>query len=226
MPLRAHEMVYIFSRVNDNNDIDISRNLELRKYSNDLFNWIGKPLKELEAGLGYRGLDHFARCSTMQFGLCTRKSYDYLIENYNIRDFPQFKEYDELKQMFTHGISPVYNPQKTYGHKVYKSKITTSCQLYRVVNKDSVITENDGSRHPKSILKYDKNITSSNHPTEKPLNILEFLIKSYSNTGDLVCDFCAGSGSAAVACKNTGRAFIGSELNKEYYEIAISRVLA
>ena len=62
------------------------------------------------------------------------------------------------------------------------------------------------------------------HPTQKPVALLEYLIKTYTNEGGLVLDNCMGSGSTGVACVNTNRNFIGMELNSEYYDIAKDRI--
>ncbi len=62
------------------------------------------------------------------------------------------------------------------------------------------------------------------HPTQKPIELMEYLIKTYSNKNDIVLDNCMGSGTTGIACINTGRRFIGMELNKEYFEIAQSRI--
>jgi len=80
--------------------------------------------------------------------------------------------------------------------------------------------------NPKSILTYSKQPTRTKnlHPTQKPIELFEYLIKTYSNEGDLVLDNCAGSGTTAVACLNTNRQFIVMEKEPEYYEIIKSRV--
>lgn len=62
------------------------------------------------------------------------------------------------------------------------------------------------------------------HPTQKPVALLEYLIKTYSNEGDIVLDNCMGSGSTGVACVNTGRNFIGIELDENYFNIAQERI--
>ena len=62
------------------------------------------------------------------------------------------------------------------------------------------------------------------HPTQKPIPLLEYLIKTYTNEGDTVLDNCMGSGSTGVACVNTGRDFIGIELQDEYFQIAKERI--
>lgn len=84
-------------------------------------------------------------------------------------------------------------------------------------------------RYPKNIIKYSKYNKECNqlnrvHPTQKPVEILEYLIKTYTNEGDLVLDFTMGSGSTGVACLNTNRKFIGIELNEKYFNIAKNRM--
>ena len=62
------------------------------------------------------------------------------------------------------------------------------------------------------------------HPTEKPVALLEYLVKTYTNEGDVVLDNCMGSGSTGVACQNTNREFIGMELDEDYYKLACERI--
>lgn len=82
----------------------------------------------------------------------------------------------------------------------------------------------DGYRFPKSVLKINKSINKNVHPTQKPVALLEYLIKTYTNEGDIVLDNCMGSGSTGVACINTNRSFIGYELDEKYFEIAKKRL--
>lgn len=86
--------------------------------------------------------------------------------------------------------------------------------------------ENRGTRYPKSILHASRNFSAQQtvHPTQKPTNLLNWLIITYSNPGDVVLDFAMGSGSCGVSAKLTGRNFIGIEKSKEYFAIAEQRV--
>ena len=84
-------------------------------------------------------------------------------------------------------------------------------------------TISDGKRYPTSILRFSKD-KEKLHPTQKPVALLEYLIRTYTNEGDTVLDNCMGSGSTGVACVNTGRNFIGIELNEQYFDIAQSRI--
>ena len=90
---------------------------------------------------------------------------------------------------------------------------------------NQVITENSGERYPRSILKF-KSDKNKYHPTQKPVALTEYLIKTYTNEGELVLDFTMGSGTTAVACKQTNRNFIGFELDKGYFDIANKRLEA
>ena len=81
----------------------------------------------------------------------------------------------------------------------------------------------EGKKYKSNILKYKKDY-NGHHPTQKPVLLLEDLIKTFSNENDLVVDLTMGSGSTGVACKNTGRGFIGIEMNEDYFNIASKRV--
>ncbi len=83
---------------------------------------------------------------------------------------------------------------------------------------------NDRKVNPISIIKINKRNSEYLHPTQKPLKLFEYLIKTYSDEGDLVLDNCMGSGTTAVACKRLGRHFIGFEINEEYYNISLKRL--
>jgi site-specific DNA-methyltransferase (adenine-specific) len=82
----------------------------------------------------------------------------------------------------------------------------------------------DGSRYPKSILKIDKSINKNVHPTQKPEELVEYLVKTYTDEKDVVLDCFVGSGTTAVACKKLNRNFICSDINEDYVKIAESRL--
>ena len=114
-----------------------------------------------------------------------------------------------------------YYPQKTEG-KPYKQKSGRMSENWKG-GLNNIITDNkDGLRHPKTIQKFNRD--RGYHPTQKPVALLEYLIKTYTNEGDIVLDNCMGSGSTGVACVNTNRNFIGYELNEKYFEIAEKRI--
>lgn len=82
------------------------------------------------------------------------------------------------------------------------------------------------TNYPKNILQYPNPNNKTVHPTQKPVDLLEYLIKTYTNEGDLVLDNCMGSGSTGVACVNTNRNFIGIEIDNGYFNIAKKRIEA
>ena len=114
-----------------------------------------------------------------------------------------------------------YFPQMTDG-KPYVSGKGTSGDITGNVPK--VQTKNDGKRYPRSIQKFCTEKSKSKHPTQKPVALLEYLIRTYTNEGETVLDFTMGSGSTGVACVNTGRKFIGMELDPGYFETAKRRI--
>lgn len=122
---------------------------------------------------------------------------------------------------------PIYNPQKTTGHirKVSKAEHKINCVNSTDYGEHGLTTYDSTERYPRSILKFatDKQ-KSALHPTQKPVALLEYLIKTYTNENDLVLDNCMGSGSTGVAAKNLHRKFIGIELNDTYYNIAGERI--
>ena len=83
---------------------------------------------------------------------------------------------------------------------------------------------NTGTRYPLSVHHCKTAPFEGQHPTQKPVALLEYLVRTYSNDGETVLDNCMGSGSTGVACMNANRRFIGIELNEEYYEIARKRI--
>lgn len=133
---------------------------------------------------------------------------------------------------------PTYNPQKTQGHtrKVASKESRAKSierQKLKVDNKDSnynfygesSMGYDSTERYPLSVQVFAKGQQKENyHPTQKPVALLEWLIRTYTNEGDLVLDNCMGSGSTGVACVNTNRDFIGIELTEQYFKIAQSRI--
>lgn len=120
-----------------------------------------------------------------------------------------------------------YNPIKTTGNKrkVSKAEHKVTCKLTDNYNKYELTTYDSTERYPKSVLKFatDKQ-KSALHPTQKPVKLLEYLIKTYTNECDTVLDNCMGSGSTGVACINTNRNFIDIELDESYFNIAKKRI--
>lgn len=126
---------------------------------------------------------------------------------------------------------PKYNPQMGIGQPLHgKGKInisekTKNNNVYGEFKYLEDTRKGSTEKYPTSILKFKKLHSSKMlHPTEKPVSLLEYLIKTYTNEKDVVLDNCMGSGSTGIACLNTNRSFIGIELDKNTFEIAENRI--
>lgn len=114
---------------------------------------------------------------------------------------------------------PKYNPQFTVG-KPYVCRHYGQSSNYDYQR--PVITENDGFRYPTSVLEF--NTENGLHPTQKPVMLCQYLIKTYTDEGDTVLDNCMGSGTTGVACVRENRKFIGIESDEKYFKIAKERI--
>ena len=118
---------------------------------------------------------------------------------------------------------PTYNPQYEEGepYKIERDKKPREYEITNTMMKPTT-TINDGKRLPKRILKFKQE--RGYHPTQKPVPLFEYLIKTYTNEGETILDNCIGSGTTAIAALNTGRFFIGIEKEKDYVDIADKRL--
>ena len=133
------------------------------------------------------------------------------------------KDYEDI--MLFYKKQPTYNPQMREGFKPWTKKDTGN-NILKHLDKRLVQQQKESvgnKRYPISIIKFNREKTGF-HPTQKPVALLEYLIKTYTNEGELVLDFTMGSGSTGVACLNTNRKFIGIELDEKYFNIAIKRL--
>ena len=122
-----------------------------------------------------------------------------------------------------YGKQPVYNKQFSTG-KAYTQKrsgMDDSGDCYGSINKRTD-THNEGKRNPISVIEFDRE--TGRHPTQKPVALMEYLIKTYTNEGETVLDFTMGSGTTGVACANLNRDFIGIEKDLAYFNIALERI--
>lgn len=163
----------------------------LRDYCSSLFKHIGKNKKQLFTDLGHQGVCHFMRYDSMQFKLCTEKTYMELIEKYNINELDGFMSYQSMRDIDRRFARRFNLPE--------------------------------GQKFKSNVLQYKKDYTGL-HPTQKPVALLEDLIKTYTNEGETVLDFTMGSGSTGVSAKNLNRNFIGIELDDKYFEISMDRI--
>jgi len=123
--------------------------------------------------------------------------------------------------------TPVYYPQKTNGLPYSRGmrKAQTKNDVYGKFDR-TFIKSSDGQRYPRSILTFKTAETegATHHKTQKPVKLMEYLIKTYTNEGESVLDFAAGSFTTGIACVNTNRAFIGIERDAGYFKIGQDRI--
>ena len=128
------------------------------------------------------------------------------------------------------GSTLFYNPQFSEG-KPYKCATGKHDNNSAIVREgkggrediEGYVTVSDGKRYPKNLIKFNRD-KEKLHPTQKPVGLCEYLIKTYTNEGEVVLDNCMGSGSTGVACMNTNRRFIGIELEEKYFNMAKERI--
>lgn len=125
------------------------------------------------------------------------------------------------------GESLFYSPQFTEG-KPYTCKSGNQREDRACIRGDFTdvvghLTENDGKRYPKNLIKFIRD-KERLHPTQKPIALIEYLIKTYSNEREVVLDNCCGSGTTAIACMNINREYICIEKDENYYNIAVERI--
>ncbi len=200
-PVNYTEDVLVFFKRHTKHDFDGAH--PLREYAKKVIDKIGFGLKEVNSMLGHRRAEHFFYIDSTQFGLCTEPTYNELTELFSLDGEPWFLPFDALA-----GANAAYRRDLI-------DKMTS--EFPKVFNLD------DGAKYKSNVLEYRKDY-SGHHPTQKPVALLEDLISTYTNEGDLVVDFTMGSGSTGVACINTRREFIGVELDAEFFQVALSRV--
>jgi len=166
----------------------------LRPYFKEVFDFIGGTKKRIIETIGQR-VDHVFRFNSSQFDLCTLETYNDLIKYFGIDKMQAFKDFDYLQKI----------------DNEFKIKFASTFNLW------------EGNKYKSNILKYKKDYDGY-HPTQKPVLLLEDLIKTFSNENDLVADLTMGSGSTAIACMNTKRNFIGIEKDFNYFEVSKKRV--
>lgn len=158
--------------------------------------------------------------------------YDFCWDKHNITGFLQAKKMPLRRHEDVIVFSPAkignftYNPQMTKG-RFYKRDRSTNkvppAGVYGSYKKVSKSGTDD--YYPTSVINSGVVLKNKSvHPTQKPVALFEYLIKTYTNEGDLVLDNCMGSGTTGIACKNLNRSFIGIELDQTYYEIAKKRI--
>ena len=196
-----YEDILIFSKNHQKHDFEGLH--PLRPYFKLVMDFIGLNLKQINTKLGHRRAEHTFYVDSTQFSLCTYKTYCEIVKVFNINKMNKFKTFEELKNV----------------------DVNYRTNLLKKMNEEYPNTFNlwEGKKYKSNVLEYKKDYDGY-HPTQKPVLLLEDLIKTFSNENDLVVDLTMGSGSTGVACKNTNRNFIGIELDKNYFKIAEDRI--
>ena len=163
------------------------------------------------------------RCSNIK-----HYKYDWIYQKNKTTGFLNAKKQplndNELISIF-YNKQCTYNPQKTKADKVYKRGYVNRHKSDCYGKERNFVQMDDGMRYPKRIIYFNNNDTQHQyHPTQKPVDLLEYLIRTYTNENETVLDFTMGSGSTGVACMNINRRFIGIELDTTYCDIANKRI--
>ena len=215
-PMKVHENILIFQR--DKQDTDTYP--ELRKYARKLREYIKYSRAKMIDVIGNGSSQHFLEPDGPQWELCIKETYNKIIKHFSIDNWEGFISYKDLNNLY---LRPIYNPQKVSG-KSYSSiagkRIDKGMPHLKALENQKTI--NKGDRLPRSVLKV--NSDKGLHPTQKPVALFEYLIKTYTNEGDLVLDNVAGSGTTGVAAKMLGRNYILIEKEENYCKIARDRL--
>ena len=131
-----------------------------------------------------------------------------------------FNSFEDI--MVFYKKQPTYNPQFWQGKPYEQKQGYVGEGKQTGLSRKEVVTKSDGRRYPLSIIRFSKE--NGLHPTQKPVALFEYLIKTYTNEGETVLDNCMGSGTTAIACMNTERNFIGFELDETYYNKSLERI--
>lgn len=218
-PLRKHEMIYVFGNKKPD-DIHLERNIFLREYAKKMKKFINLKPIEIKNILNRRSESFLFKCNSTQFGLPTKTTWDDMIKYFNIDKMDNYLSFEECKKKFEQPN------KKTYNHGIETYEIEYSD---KIINKKTIYGKHKNKKnsifrgYPSSILKF-KLDKKKYHPTQKPIELCEWIIKTYSNENDNVLDICMGSGSAGVACNLLNRNFIGIEMDENYFNICKERI--
>lgn len=152
----------------------------------------------------------------------SKNTHNYYPQKYRVLELEEIKQMSnqQLKKLFESRDYDRFgkvDKRKTINNPITNKEVIGN-RIKRIRNRD------DGYRYPKSVIKINKNINTNLHPTQKPVELLEYLIKTYTQENETVLDNCMGSGSTGVACVRTYRNFIGMEIDEEYFNIAKNRI--
>lgn len=225
-PLRVFENVLVF-RPPRKDDIERAFNKELRAYFKQVNEFIGLNRSQIEKAIGHTGYYHSYGVNGSQFALCTKETYDELIEHFKIDQMKGFLNFETLQAMKEKQIHLPYtfNFDDRVKKQFVSKKNNLAYDMYGGKFKNKIHNEHiktEYENYPRNTLYFD--CERGQHPTQKPVALFEYLIKTYTNEGELVLDNCSGSGTTAIACMNANRRFICIERDETYHRKSIERI--
>ncbi len=185
-PVNYYEDILVFSKTYDQDGLN-----PIKEYSMKLREYLNYSRLGMNKRLGSGMSQHFLEPEGPQFKLCTKETYQSMIDICRIHEMQGFREFDDLEAV-NRKFSKIFNLP-------------------------------EGQKIKSNVLQYKKDYGGL-HPTQKPIELLKDLIKTYSNEGDKILDFTAGSFSTLIACEQTNRNGLGIELDESYVEIGRKRL--
>ena len=176
--------------------LDVNNFSNLRRYFKEMQEFLNVNKKQIIEQVG-QSADHCFRWGSSQWALPTEKTYDKLIEEFNINLWDEFKSYEELRNKYEELCNKYEELRYTFNEK--SGEVNTWEFNFKSKNKYK-------------------------HPTQKPILLIEKILKASSHEGDVVLDCFLGSGTTAVACVNTNRRCIGIERDDKYFDVSCTRV--
>lgn len=142
---------------------------------------------------------------------------------FNYARFQPMRQHEDVLVFYK--SAPTYNPNgEQYPQPIrYKPASSPSDSSHMTHSMDRSVVLTATHKKKRSIVRFSK-VRRGDHPTQKPIELMEYLAKTYTSPGDTVLDFTMGSGTTGVACVKTGRKFIGIELDRGYFDIAVKRI--
>lgn len=220
MPMKNFEDVLVFYE--DHRDLALIH--PLRKHAEKIASYIGYSRKKLHEVFNNYRFQHFLESrNNKNFSLIQKDMYEILTEKYSLVEMDGYMTWEEMRKIdkIFDLQKRTYNPQMLEG-KPYEQKSGRIGEVYGR-KLEGHVTKNSGTRFPGSIVFFSRDKTKL-HPTQKPVALFEYLIRTYTNEGDIVLDSCAGSGTTGIACKNLNRQFILIEKEQEYIDIINKRL--
>jgi DNA modification methylase len=223
-PLRIFENVLVF-RPPRKDDKPMIFNQELRTYFKQVNDFIGLTAEKIAKIIGDTGYHHSYGVNGIQFRLCTKKTYDQLIACFKIDQMQGYLTYETLRSMNRDFFDPFtfnFDDRVKSTKQTKKDAFGSTDTLGNCAKDYKEHTSKEYENYPRNTLYFD--CERGQHPTQKPVALFEYLIRTYSNERELVLDNCSGSGTTAIACLNSNRRFICMERDETYYKRSLERI--